>query len=251
MGLLKNRVALVTGAGGGLGRAIAHRLQSEGATGIALDLDEDAVAQAAPSGWISAKVDVRSAAELQAAVAKVREQFGRLDIVVANAGLVPPWRETETIDFDEWDRVFAVNVRGVAATIKAVVPAMKKDGGSIIALGSLNSWKAHGRQCLYSATKHAVLGIVRATALDLGRYGIRVNAVGPGAIATEALITRMTTRAAEGGLSVEDALRQNAEQSALQRMATDEDVANSVLFLASDLSAAQTGLLLPVDAGIA
>jgi NAD(P)-dependent dehydrogenase (short-subunit alcohol dehydrogenase family) len=250
MTLLDGRVALVTGAARGLGRAIAHRLAGAGAAGIVLDLDPEAAAGAAPERWLSAKADVRREADLAAAVDTVRNAFGRLDVVVANAGLVPPWRETDAIDLDEWDEVFSVNVRGVVATIKAAVPAMRATGGSIVVLGSLNSWRAHPRQCLYSATKHAVLGIVRATALDLGRHGIRVNAVGPGPIATEALLERMQRRAREGGIPVEEALRRHGEETALGRMATEDDVAKTVLFLASDLSSGQTGILIPVDAGL-
>jgi NAD(P)-dependent dehydrogenase (short-subunit alcohol dehydrogenase family) len=250
MTLLENRVALVTGAGRGLGRAIAHCLRDAGAKGISLDLTDESAAAGAPDSWLSARADVRSEADLVDACEKVVHAFGRLDIVVANAGVVPPWRETDEIDLAEWDDVFAINVRGVAATIKAAVPVMRTTGGSIVVLGSLNSLKAHPRQCLYSATKHAVLGIVRATALDLGRFGIRVNAVGPGPIATGALLQRMDNRAGQGGIPVEAALRKHAEETALGRMATEDDVAKTVLFLASDLSSGQTGIIVPVDAGL-
>jgi len=101
---------------------------------------------------------------------------------------------------------------------------------------------------LYTATKHAVLGIVRAAALDLGRY--RVNAVGPGPVATEALLSRIEARALGGGPSVDDALRQFAEETALRRMVSEADVANTVFFLANDLSAGLTGALVPIDAGL-
>jgi NAD(P)-dependent dehydrogenase (short-subunit alcohol dehydrogenase family) len=244
---LAGKVALVTGARGGLGRAIAHRLAAAGAAGLALDLAIDA--SAAPADWIARAGDVREEASVASAVSACVERFGRLDIVVANAGLVPPWRETEAVDLSEWDEVFAVNVRGVMATIKCAVPALKARGGAIVALGSLMSWSAHPRQCCYVASKHAVLGIVRATARDLGRFGIRVNAVGPGAIATDALLGRMARRAREGGLAVEEALTRSAAETMLGRMASEADVANTVLFLCSDLAAAQTGQLVPVDCG--
>jgi NAD(P)-dependent dehydrogenase (short-subunit alcohol dehydrogenase family) len=117
-------------------------------------------------------------------------------------------------------------------------------------MGSINSVRGHGRQCLYTASKHAVLGVVRATALDLGRFNIRVNAVGPGPVATDALLGRMRVRADGGGLSVEAALEAAAD-TALGRMVTAREVATAVLFLASDLSAGMTGHLLPVDGGLA
>src|SRR5262249_24648864 len=154
---------------------------SAGAVGLAVDLPAADWADGPPAGWHRAAADVTVEADLQASVRTATERFGRIDITVANAGLVPPWSQTAEIDLAQWDAVFAVNVRGVIATIKAAVPAMRERGGSIVLMGSMNSWRGHPQQCLYVASKHAVLGIVRATALDLGRYGIRVNALAPGA----------------------------------------------------------------------
>ena len=248
-GLLDGRVALVTGAAAGLGRKILQRLADSGATGIAFDIAESP--KNLPRGWLARRGDVSSESDLAETIEVIRQEYGRLDIVIANAGLVPPWRDTEDIDFAEWENVFAVNVKGVAATIKHAVPLMKAGTGSIVAMGSLNSRRAHASQCLYSASKHAVLGIVRAAALDLGRYGIRVNALGPGPIATDALVERISKRSIDGGPSVAEALEQLASEAALGRIATAEDVANAALFLASDLSAGITGQLLPVDAGLA
>jgi NAD(P)-dependent dehydrogenase (short-subunit alcohol dehydrogenase family) len=246
--LLDGRVALVTGAATGLGAAIAWRLADAGAIGLAFDIAERW--QDLPQGWVAHKGDVSENVDLLDATDKIRQEFGRLDVVVANAGLVPPWRDTENINFDEWDQVFAVNVKGVAATIRLAVPLMKERGGSILAMGSLNSHCAHASQCLYTASKHAVLGIVRATALDLGRYGIRVNALGPGPVATDALVERVRKRAANGGPSTDETLEQYASDTALGRMVTKEDVARAALFLVSDQSGGITGQILPVDAGL-
>ena len=249
--LLAGRVALVTGGAGGLGAAIAQTLAAAGARGLVLD--RDVAAAAPPAGWTAEAVDVTDDGALRAAVAACAERLGRLDVVVANAGVVPPWRETAALDAAEWDRVSAVNVRGVAATIAAAVPALRAAApasASVIALASINARVAHPRQALYTATKHAVVGIVRATAADLGRDGIRVNAVAPGPIATDALLGRMEARAAGGGLSSEQALAAAAEQTALGRIATAQEVADAVLFLASDLASGVTGQVLAVDAGI-
>lgn len=242
------RGALVTGAAAGFGRRIAELLAAAGATGVAFDR----VAHEPPLGFVAVTGDVAHEADLARAVAAAVEHAGRLDLVVANAGIVPPWRETEALDLDEWDRVFAVNVRGVAATIKHAVPALRAaGGGAIVAMASMNAARAHPRQCAYTASKHAVLGIVRATALDLGRHGIRVNAVAPGPVATAALVERMTKRAAAGGLEVEDALRRHAGETALGRMVTADDVAETVLHLLGPGSAGMTGQMLTVDAGLA
>jgi NAD(P)-dependent dehydrogenase (short-subunit alcohol dehydrogenase family) len=221
--LLDSRVCLITGGSRGLGLAIAQRFAAEGAVGVALDLAFP-TPNPLPAGFAAMVGDVGEEAALQAAVKAVVDRHGRLDVVVANAGLVPPWRETEDLDMAEWDRVMAVNVRGVAATIKQATPVMKSTGGAIVAMASINSFLAHPRQMLYTASKHAVLGVVRAAARDLGRFGIRVNAVAPGPIATE---------------------------GALGRLATSDEVAKAVLFLASDLASGITGELLPVDAGLA
>jgi NAD(P)-dependent dehydrogenase (short-subunit alcohol dehydrogenase family) len=249
-GRIDGRVCLVTGGANGLGRAISQRLAEAGSTGLIFDRPTALAKAEPPSGWINWAGDVRREGDVQAAVAGVIEHFGRLDIVVANAGVVPIWQATSDIDLADWDETFAVNVRGVMATIKQATPALKVQGGSVIVLGSLNSWRAHPQQAAYTASKHAVLGIVRAVALDLGRFNIRVNAIGPGPVATDALLERLNRRANLGGPSVTEALAGHAEQTALRRMVTADDVANVTLFLAGDLSLGLTGLLIPVDAGI-
>jgi NAD(P)-dependent dehydrogenase (short-subunit alcohol dehydrogenase family) len=247
--LLGGKTAFVTGGAGGLGRAIAHALHAAGAKGTVVDLDASAARSNSPTGWHGLAADVRDEASLNAAMESTVATFGSLDIVVANAGVVPPWCETEHIALDEWDHTFAVNVRGVMATIKTAIPAMKHAGGSIIALGSEASYNGHPRQAAYVATKHAVLGIVRSASLDLGRYDIRVNAVAPGPIATKTLLGRVATRAAESHQTSADLLQKYIDATSLGRMATDSEVATAVLFLASDLASGITGVILPIDAG--
>jgi NAD(P)-dependent dehydrogenase (short-subunit alcohol dehydrogenase family) len=249
-GLLAGRRAAVTGGSRGLGAAIAQAFKAEAAGVAVLDLPDALSASAAWRGDAAFACDVTHEAMAAAALGDAAARLGGLDIVVANAGLVPPWRETEALDLDEWDRVMAVNVRGVAATLKHAVPLMKARGGSIILMASINAAVSHPRQMLYTASKHAVLGILRAASLDLGRYGIRVNALAPGAIATEALMERVEARAAAGGASRDEALAAFAAQTPLGRMATVEDVAKAAVFLASDLASGVTGRMLPVDAGL-
>lgn len=246
---LEGRIAFVTGTTTGLGRCIARVFAEAGATGVGFDTMDDA--GSLPEGWRFVRGDVADEAALAGAIETIRKEYGRLDVAVANAGVVPPWSETAAIDLDDWDRVFAVNVRGVVATIKHAALLMRDTGGSIVAMGSLNSRRAHPKQCAYTASKHAVLGIVRATALDLGRFGIRVNALGPGPIATAALRERVRRRAAGAGTSEDEALAGLAAQTALGRLASEDDVARAALFLASDLSAGISGQILPVDAGLA
>lgn len=239
-GLLDGRVAAITGGARGLGAAICDEFRAAGAIAVALD-----IAGAEPC-------DVTDEPSVTAALARVAAAHGRLDIVVCNAGVVPPWRGVEALDLDEWDRVFAVNVRGVAATMKAAVPHLKAQGGAIVAMSSIMGYRAHGGQAAYVASKHAVLGLVRAAALDLGRHGIRVNAIGPGSVATGALLGRMAARA-DAGIAppVPQALEAAAMEPALGRMVTERDVARTALYLASELASGVTGQIVPVEGGLA
>jgi NAD(P)-dependent dehydrogenase (short-subunit alcohol dehydrogenase family) len=245
-GLLAERVALVTGGAQGLGAAIASAFARAGAVGSVVDLE----AGACEAGWTALAADVTAEDEVERAVAETVRRYGRLDVVVANAGVVPPWSDTPNLDLAALDSTLAVNVRGVAATMKHGARAMTESGGSIVVMASMNAWLAMPAQSAYTASKHAVLGLVRTAALDLGSYGIRVNAIGPGPVATDALRGRLAMREREGGLSVEEAMQQAAAGTALGRMVTEGDVAGAALFLASDLSSGITGALVPVDAGV-
>lgn len=245
-GLLEGRIAFVTGGVRGLGAAIARTFAASGALGAVADLE----AGPCPAGWASLVADVTDEEAVERAVAATVERFGRLDVVVANAGVVPPWSDTPNLDLDALDRTLAVNVVGVAATMKHGARALRGRGGAIVVTASLNAWHAAPAQAAYTASKHAVLGLVRTAALDLGSDRIRVNAVAPGPVATAALRERLARREGEGGLPVEEAMREAAAGTALGRMVTEEDVARVALFLACDLSSGVTGTLVPVDAGV-
>jgi NAD(P)-dependent dehydrogenase (short-subunit alcohol dehydrogenase family) len=216
---LTGRQAVVTGGAGGLGRSIALRLEACGASITVIDLP--AALAAAPGRWRQEAIDLASA-ESMAALARLGDELDRVDIVVANAGVVPPWRRMAELDGGEWAQVSAINVWGVAATIGGLAPALGRSGrGSVIAMSSLNGRRAHPRQALYTASKHAVIGIV----------------------------SRIDARHAGGGPDQASALAAMAGQTALGRIATEADIAELACFLASDLSAAMTGLVLPVDGG--
>jgi NAD(P)-dependent dehydrogenase (short-subunit alcohol dehydrogenase family) len=234
---------VVTGGAQGLGAAIVHRFAAEGAHGTVIDVSGPTTAL--PPGWSAVAADVRDEAAIAEAVGSER-----LDVLVAAAGVVPRWAVTSEQDLSDWDAVFQVNARGVMATIKAAVPLMA-DGSSIVVMASINAWRGDPNLASYVASKHAALGIVRAAALDLGRRGIRVNALAPGPIATDAMLGRMATRERELGIPQSEALAAAARQTALGRIATVDEVASAALFLAADLASGVTGHLLPVDGGIA
>jgi NAD(P)-dependent dehydrogenase (short-subunit alcohol dehydrogenase family) len=247
-GLLEGRAAIVTGGSGGLGAAIAAAFAEAGAQGAVLDVIE---AQALPPGWEFLEADVRDEASVESAFAKATRSLGRLDVAVANAGIVPVWTSVAEMSLAEWDQVLAVNATGVMLTVREAVRAMGAEGGSIVVMSSLNGWKGDPHIPAYVASKHAVVGLVRSAALGVGRQGVRVNAVAPGPVPTGALLARMEHRARLGGLSVEEALAEAAEKTALGRTVTAREVADVVLFLASDLSSGITGQIVPVDAGVA
>jgi NAD(P)-dependent dehydrogenase (short-subunit alcohol dehydrogenase family) len=247
--LLEGQVAIVTGGSNGLGAAIVDLFAENGARGAILDW-KTSPSNRPPDSWQVIQADVRDANSVNSAFNEVIGIFNKVDIVVANAGIVPSWTSTTEIDLDTWENVFAINSRGVMLTVREAVRVMGGHGGSIVAMSSLNGWRGDPHIPAYAASKHAVVGLVRSVAQDVGRQGIRVNAVGPGPIATEALLERMADRSQSTGLDVQTALQRAGESTALGRVASASEVANAVLFLASDLSSGITGQLLQVDAGI-
>jgi NAD(P)-dependent dehydrogenase (short-subunit alcohol dehydrogenase family) len=242
---LAGKTAVVTGGASGIGLAIARSYAQAGAHGVVLDLHAPA-AGVLPAGWTSVAVDVRD----DASVASAMASLGRIDVLALAAGIVPPWRGLTGFDADEWDNVMRVNVAGVASALAHAIASLQ-DGAAVVAVASLNSWRGDANIPAYAASKHAVLGIVRSAALELGRRGIRVNAIAPGPIATEALLERMEARSRERGIPVAQALATAAEMTSLGRMATVEEVARVALFLSTDLSSAVTGHMVPVDGGLA
>lgn len=246
---LADRNAVVTGGASGLGRAIAMRLAAAGADVTIIDLES--AREQAPKGMGFLACDL-GVPEAKDHLKDIAESNDFVDILIANAGVVPPWRGLRDVDGDEWQRVMAVNTWGVAASIGAFAPVMaKSDCASVVVMASINGFRAHAKQVLYTASKHAAIGITRAAALDLGPSGIRVNALAPGPIATEALLGRIADRFDAGGPHPDDVVQAMTAETALGRMATPQDVANAAHFLASDASGGMTGTVLPVEAGLA
>jgi NAD(P)-dependent dehydrogenase (short-subunit alcohol dehydrogenase family) len=232
---------VVTGGASGIGLAIAQVLATAGAHGTVIDLRGADL----PDGWTSVEADVRDDDSVRSAI----EPLGGIDVLVLAAGIVPPWSGLTGFDAEEWTNVLGVNVFGVASSFAHALGHLR-DGAAVVAIASLNSWRGDPNIPAYAASKHAVLGIVRSAALELGHRGIRVNAIAPGPIATDALLARMARREHELGTPVPNALEAAASATALGRMATVEEVARVALFLASDLSSGVTGHMVPVDGGL-
>lgn len=248
--LLDSKRAVVTGGANGIGAAIVKSFAASGAAAGSLVLDlGDELRDTSPAGWTELSVDLRDDDDMTRSFSTVLELVPSIDVLVGSAGIVPPWSGISALDFESWDQVFRVNARSVAFMLKCLLPGLH-NGSSVVVVASMDSWRANPTIPAYAASKHAVLGLVRSAAQDLGSRGIRVNAVAPGPIATAAHLERMRWRQQEYGISVEQTLEDAKRGAALRRIATADEVASAVLFLASSLSSGISGHLLPVDAGI-
>jgi len=243
----EQRVAVVTGAGNGLGRAYALRLAADGARVAVADVDGDAAAatarliEDAGGTALAVAADVRSEEDVQALAARVRDTLGACAILVNNAGISPNVA-FDDLTFADWRGVMAVNVDGMFLTAKALVPQMREHGsGRIVNITSNTYGLVIGGFAHYTASKGAVIGFTRALATDLGGDGITVNAVAPGLTRTEA-----TEAQWEGTTLFADM----AERQALRRPGVPTDLAGVISFLASEDSGWITGQTLVVDGGL-
>ena len=240
-GRLQDRVALIIGAARGIGAGIAERFAEEGAKIVIADSEPAAgEATATRLGGRFVAVDVSKKADADRAVAETLKVYGKLDILVQNAGIYP-WTLIENIDPDEWDKVLAVNLKGTFLAAQAALPHMKsRKAGRMIFTSSITGPRVtspgHGH---YSASKAGINGFIKAAALEFSGYGITVNGVEPGNILTEGMKAH---RNAAFIKNMEDAVP-------LGRLGTPRDIANAVLFLASDDASYITGTTIVVDGG--
>ena len=237
------RVAVVTGAASGIGRAAAELFAERGWGVVVVDQRDDALAWAAGDERLLAMPgDVATEATNEAMVTAAVERFGRLDAAVLNAGIVgsPPMEDPAAPA--RLDQILAVNVRGVMLGIRAAAPALRAaGGGSVVATASTSGMRGDPGSWAYNASKAAVINLVRAAALDYGTHGIRVNAVAPGP--TE---TGMTVGLAERPALYEDMRR----RIPLQRWGLPREVAEVMWFLSSAAASFVTGVTIPCDGGI-
>lgn len=248
---LAGKTALITGAGSGIGRACALLFAREGArVGVAGRRAEPLATVAAEihqAGGVALAVacDVTKAAEVENGVRTVAARFGRLDIVVNNAGVLLAASAEETSEGD-WDRLLAVNLKGTFLVSRAALPELRKaGGGSIINIGSVLGLVGMKKRVAYAAAKGGVALLTKAMALDHAHEAIRINCICPSLVETELLRDVLAAMP-----SPDLALRQRIEQIPLGRIGRPEDVAHMALFLASDESSWVTGAALPLDGGV-
>jgi NAD(P)-dependent dehydrogenase (short-subunit alcohol dehydrogenase family) len=240
-----NKVAMVTGAGSGIGAAIAGRLADEGATVIVADLDEAAARKVAArierDGGIAAAIqqDVGDPASVENSVAFALDKFGQLDVAVNNAGITGDLAPLADYSLDGWDKVIAVNLSGVFYGMKYQIPAMlRSGGGSIVNIASILGSVAARDSAGFNAAKHGVVGLTKTAALEYSKDGVRVNAIGPGYIDTPLL--QALDRQVYDGL---------VDLHPIGRLGKPEEVAELALFLASDKASFVTGSYHLVDGG--
>lgn len=252
---LQSKVALVTGAGSGIGRASAIKLAEAGAVVGVLghtpsELHETAELIEATGGRaISLNADVADEVAMHHAVETLVAETGRLDVVVANAGINGVWAPIDDLKPEEWDQTIRVNLRGTYLTLNASIPHLKRQGGSVIVVSSINGNRTFNTPgaTAYVATKAAQVAIVQQLALELGRHLVRVNAVCPGAIETS--INNNTKVRGEDETAVPVEFPAGDIPITGGKAGQSDDVASVILFLASDQSRHVTGTPVYVDGG--
>jgi len=247
--LLQNHIAVVTGAGSGIGRAIALGYAREGARVVLLDVNEKAAADvakeigAAGGSADSFMLDVRRRDDCAAMAKKVAAEVGAVSILVNNAGINRRNAMTTDAVVKDWDDILAVNLNGAFNVTHAFLPALRAAKGRIVNIASIHSF-VHVRtpnSAAYTTSKHGVLGFTRALAAELGKDGVRVNAIGPGLIETP---LNAQVRANNPEL-----VRIFLDHTPLGRAGKPEDIVGPAIFLASDLSAYVTGSIVMADGG--
>ncbi|MHA2039306.1 MAG: SDR family oxidoreductase [Promethearchaeota archaeon] len=252
---LVGKVAIITGAAGGIGRATSKLFIEEGAKGVVMadiwDEMGEKTAEELGSNAIYIHTDVSQETEIKKSIELAMEKFGRVDIVFSNAGNPGPGGAIEDIPTDEFDHTMAIHLRAAYLYIKHSIPIMKKQGsGCFICTSSVASFQQGMGTLPYSLSKAAINHLVRIATVELGIFGIRANAIAPGGIATGIFGQAMglSRNAAE---KVAELMKGNLDGlQAIRRAGLPEDIANAVLFLASDSSSFVSGITLKVDGGL-
>jgi 2-keto-3-deoxy-L-fuconate dehydrogenase len=249
MNRLEGKVALVTAAGQGIGRAIAEKFAAEGAKLIATDLDTTKLQELHGK---SRKLDVLALDDIEALGHEIGREYGALDVLVNCAGYVHQGSVLDCSDKD-WDFSFDLNVKSMHHMIKTFLPGMlEKKAGSIVNISSTaSSIRGVPNRYVYGATKAAVIGLTKAVAADFIKQGIRCNAVCPGTVESPSLAERISAVSRDSGRSLDRVRQDFVDRQPMGRLGTPEEVAWLVLFLASDESSFITGQAHLVDGGMA
>jgi NAD(P)-dependent dehydrogenase (short-subunit alcohol dehydrogenase family) len=241
---------LITAGASGIGREIAHAFANAGARVFVCDIDAEALnlfARDLP-GAVTRRCDVASRGEVEETVARAAEALGGLDVLVNNAGIAGPTVPVEAMDPDAWDRVVAVNLNGTFNVTRCAIPHLKRSSaGVIINMSSVAGRLGYPNRSPYATTKWGLIGFTKTLSMELGAFGIRVNAILPGAVAGPRLDRVYEARAQAAGQSVDAIKTQALANQSLKAFVDPRDVAAVVLFLASDAAKSISGQILPID----
>ena len=256
MGELQDRVAVVTGAGRGIGRVIAETLAREGAHLVlaarSVERLEEVRAAVEAHGREALVVptDLGDRGQVTALARAARERFGDVDVLVNNSGIGGPSAPLWEVDPDDWDETLAVNVTGTFLACRAFLPAMVARGaGNVVVIGSYSGKRPLLNRSAYTTSKMALVGMVRTLAVEAGPHGVRVNLVSPGAVQGERIEWVLGRLQEARGVTREEALASMVSDSPFKRLVQPEEVAQAVVFLASERSSPVTGEDLNVSAG--
>jgi NAD(P)-dependent dehydrogenase (short-subunit alcohol dehydrogenase family) len=258
MNVLQNKIALVTGSARGLGTSIALAYARAGADVILADLDSDPLGiiqdeiESLGRRSISLEADISNLESVEACAHKAFEHFGRIDILVNNAAIAGPSAPLWEVDPAAWRQTLDVNTTGVFNCCRTFIPCMiDQRAGSIVIIGSMTGKRPLLNRTAYAASKLALVGLARTLAWEVGPHGIRVNVISPGPMEGERLTWVFETQAKEEGITFEAARNRMMSNSPLNQFVPTENVAQTAVFLASDLSGSITGEDINVSAGIA
>lgn len=249
---LSDRVVIVTGGGSGIGKAISIRFAQAGARVVVAGRNRSALDSVAKqTDGVAIVTDVVEEGQVESLFNETNERLGRVDVLINNAGISGPIAALTEMDVARWDECVAINLRGAMLCMKHAGRLMSEQGaGSIVNVSSLMGLRGYPMRSAYCATKFALIGMTEAFAHEVGQYGVRVNALCPGAVHGE-LMERVIARRVEAeGREREDIIKENyTDPAALKKWVTPEEVAEAALYLASDASSGITGDRLKVDAG--
>ncbi len=258
MSLLKDKVAIITGGGYGIGREIALAFAREGARitvaarSVAPMEETLADLKALKCEALAVPTDVAKIADCERMVSRTVAAFGRVDILVNNAGISGPTKTTADMELAEWQEVIDTNLTGAWLSARAALPILTRQGsGNIINISSLSGRRGIAMRTPYVASKWAMVGLTQAWANEWGTKGIRVNCICPGPVENDRIVRVIKAAAKARAVSEDDVKSELVAMSALRRMVSEDEVARVALFLASDASAGVTGQSINVDAGIA
>ena len=239
---------LVTAGASGIGREIARAFEAQGAHVFVCDIDENGLATASREGLLTARCDMAQRAEIERMVPTAVDALGGLDVLVNNAGIAGLTLPVEQMPPDSWDKVIAVNLTGMFDVTRLAIPHLKRStAGVVINLSSIAGRHGFANRSPYAASKWGVIGFTKTLAIELGEWGIRANAIAPGAVAGDRIERVFAGRSQISGMSMDEVRAEAMAAQSIKAMIDPQDIAQLAVFLASPAARSISGQVLPID----